>query len=248
MSSDHIYEVGRPADSSAKSAATLHCSPLENLHQVVEAASVDAIVTQPAATARGIASMPHLADLAVHSLRIGGLMVVVVNPKFLPQLLDGLRHSHLQFLDSSTVILPKRRKGKVGRPPLSRRSMYLLLYGRPSAVLHPGGDIIAVPSPKDKTKAYLHLDRAMIPIVRRHSSRGQVVFDPAMLGRPAVGLAAQALGRHFIGADRDQNLLAMVRCRLATAGSDGTDPRQNTEPPPKLQGRFPFYDSDSLAS
>ena len=89
----------------------------------------------------------------------------------------------------------------------------------------------------------------MIPIVRRHSSRGQVVFDPAMLGRPAVGLAAQALGRHFIGADRDQNLLEMVRHRLATAGSGGTASRQqSTEPPPKLQGRFPFYDSDSLAS
>ena len=152
MSSDHIYEVGRPADSSAKSAATLHCSPLENLHQVVEAASVDAIVTQPAATARGIASMPHLADLAVHSLRIGGLMVVVVNPKFLPQFLDGLRHPKLKYLDAAVVILPKRRKGKVGRPPLSRRSMYLLLYGRPSAVLHPGGDIIAVPSQRTKLK------------------------------------------------------------------------------------------------
>ena len=248
MSSNHVYEVGLPADSSAKIAATLYCSPLETLQQVVEAASVDAIVTQPASTARGIASMPHLADLAVHSLRIGGLMVVVVNGKFLPQFLDGLRHSHLQFLDSSTVILPKRRKGKVGRPPLSRRAMFLLLYGRPGAVLHPGGDIIAVPSPKDKTKAHLQLDRAMIPIVRRHSSTGQVVFDPAMLGRPAVGLAAQALGRHFIGADRDQYLLEMVRRRLATAGSGGTPslrppsdaPRQNTEPPPELQGRLPF--------
>ena len=226
--------------SSSEITATYYRSPLGNLRRFVEARGVDAIVTYPASTARGIASMPHLADLAAHCLTDGGLLVVMVNPKFLPQFLDGLRHPELKYLDSSTVIFPKRRKAKRGGPPLSRRSMYLLLYGRPGAVLHPGGDIIGVPPPKDKTKVHLHLDRAMIPIVRRYSSTGQVVFDPAMLGRPAVGLAAQALGRHFIGADRDQYLLEMVRRRLATAGSGGTVPRQSTEPPPKLQGRFPF--------
>ena len=242
--SELVVDLTLRKDLPARLAATLYCSPLENLHGFVEATSVDAIVTHPASTARGIASTPHLANLAVHCLTDGGLLVVMVNPKFLVQFVDGLRHSHLQFLDSSTVIFPKRRKARPGRPPLSRRAMYLLLYGRPGTKPPPGGDIIGVPPPKDKSKAHLHLDRAMIPIVRRYSATGQVVCDPAMLGRLAVGLAAQAQGRHFIGADRDQHPLEMVRRRLATQHSGEISARQSTAPPQAIQGKFPNLDFD----
>ena len=125
---------------------TLHHAPMEDLHRLVGAATVDAIVTCPAVTARGLGTLPDLVALADHVLKPSGLLVVLAHPKHLEQIVLGLANPDLQHLDAPCVILPKSRRIP-GRAPLSHRGRYVLLYGRPGTELPPGGDIIQAQKP-----------------------------------------------------------------------------------------------------
>ena len=223
---------------------TLHHAPLEDLHRFVGAATVDAIVTCPAVTARGLGTLPDLVALADHALKPSGLLVVLAHPKHLQQTVLGLVNPDLQPLDASLVILPKSRRIP-GRAPLSHRGRSVLLYARPGTELHPGGDIIQAQRAGEGLPAHLVLERVMLPVLRRYTRRGDTVFDPAMLGRPAVALAARALGRSFIGADRDSYLLEMVRRRLALADLSGVVPGRMTPGRRGLQSQFTFMEPDS---
>ena len=225
---------------------TLHHAPLEDLHRFVGAATVDAIVTCPAVTARGLGTLPDLVALADHALKPSGLLVVLAHPKYLEQTVLGLANPDLQHLDAPLVILPKSRRIP-GRAPLAHRARNVLLYGRPGTELPPGGDIIQAQKPREGLPAHLVLERVMLPVLRRYTRLGQTVFDPAMLGRPAVALAALAWGRSFIGADRDLYQVEMVRRRLAQVALGGVLPGRRTPGRRGLQSQFPFMDLDSYS-
>lgn len=56
---------------------------------------------------------------------------------------------------------------------------------------------------------------AMIaPLIRASSNPGEVVLDP-FLGSGTTAVVARALGRHYVGIERDRGYLAMARRRLA---------------------------------
>ena len=71
---------------------TLHCSPLGDLHRLVERESVDAIITNPPTSKGSLATLPDLAAFAAHSLNPGGAMVVLASAEHLPEVLENLHH------------------------------------------------------------------------------------------------------------------------------------------------------------
>ena len=83
----------------------------------------------------------------------------------------------------------------------------------------------------------------MHAIVKRYTQAGEVVCDPDMQGDAAVAQAAVALGRNFIGADREQSFIEIVRRRLATTELGSAAPGRTTERGTDVQGMLPFTDT-----
>ena len=62
---------------------------------------MDAIVTNPAITESGLATLPDLVAFAARALKPSGLLAVLSNPEYLPQFFDGLKNSDLLWVGGS---------------------------------------------------------------------------------------------------------------------------------------------------
>ena len=187
--------------------ATLHHSTVAGLHTLVEAGSVDAIVTHPPGGSEALSLLPDMASFAAHALRPGGVMAVMGHAQLLPQMIERLGQQGLRWIMEFDVQF-NQAEGRSGRPhfvSLHRRP--LLVYAKPGFSLDGGADVIAVPSPGelDEGRSRWHpMDVAMAMIVGRFSRPGQVVCDPCLLGRCGTALGARGNGCAFIGADGDR--------------------------------------------
>ena len=81
---------------------TLHAAGIGDLHDLVPAGSVDAVITHPPASQKGVESCSQIAAFAAHALRETGMLVVVaLGPMVLP-MLKGLDDPALTFIGSGT--------------------------------------------------------------------------------------------------------------------------------------------------
>ena len=78
--------LSRPRDETLR----VVCSRLEDLHQLVDAESVDLVVTFPPTVGEWVGRFGALAEFGFHGLAPGGLMAVMVNADFLPQILKQM--------------------------------------------------------------------------------------------------------------------------------------------------------------
>ena len=77
---------------------TLHAAGIGDLHDLVPAGSVDAVITHPPASQKGVESCSQIAAFAAHALRETGMLVVVaLGPMVLP-MLKGLDDPALTFI------------------------------------------------------------------------------------------------------------------------------------------------------
>ena len=241
---------GRQAVSEAleRSGLALVPAPLRDLHEWIEAESVDAIVANPTISARGLATLPDLAALAGHALKPTGVTLVLATGEHLKQYLDRLETPDMELLGEVDILFSKKWSHQRGRHPQTLRRRPLLVYGKWQAEFHPGGDMIWAKKsegPERESRATRELDLLIYRIVRRYTVAGQVVLDPAMLGRPTVAMAALRQGRAFIGADSDQPLIELVRRRLAMEKLGGAATRQSPGPGSGVQRRLPLFDTNS---
>ena len=202
------------------------CSQLEELHQVVDPESVDLIVTFPPTVGGWVKRFGALAQLALHALAPGGLMAVMVNPDFLPQILKQMEVRGLEWIGELDYRQPGRpvRMARPHRAVKSRRPV--LLYGKPGCILPEGSDVIEEPhrgeSPNRKDTELLL--EGMEALVRRLARPGQLVCDPVMLGRETVALSARRHGCRFVGAAETDSLISRILVRLAQAKEGQTSP------------------------
>ena len=186
---------------------TIHPCTVSDLSQLVEAGSVDVIVSNPPHGAEFLPTFSDLAAFAAHALKPAGVMVVVGDGKRLPDVLARLTHPELHWVcefnyqdDGSPI--------RLGYPQdVSLRRRPLLVYGKPGVRLKPGDDVIAVPPLDGHTRGQPTWQRnniGMALIVERFARPGQTICDPALLDRAGTPLAARNHGCLFIGAAPDQ--------------------------------------------
>ena len=203
---------------------TLHRSTVADLSGLVAPASVDAIITNPPSFLGALPVFSDLASFAAHALKQDGVMVVMTDGIFLPQVLEGLHHPDLNWI-SEFDLQHQRVSIGVGPPHwITRRRSSLLIYGKPGFRLDGGDNSIALPSsdelPLEQLRRNL-LDEAMALIVERFARPGQVVCDPIPLDRASTALAARQHGCYFIGADKDEVNLDRIRRSLMRDAGDG---------------------------
>ena len=197
---------------------TLHHSAVAGLHTLVEAGSVDAIVTHPPGGPESLPLLRDLASFAAHALRPGGVMAVMGDAQLLPQTIERLGHQDLRWVMEFDVQF-NRVQGRSGQPHfISMHRRPLLVYATPGFSLDGGADVIAVPSPGelgDGRSRWHPMDVAMAMIVERFTRPGRVVCDPCLLGRRGAALGARENGCAFIGADRDRSCVDRTRTFLS---------------------------------
>ena len=199
-------------------AVTLHPASVADLHDLVEPASVDAIVTQPPSWDPSLSLFSDLAAFAARALRPTGMMAVVGNGLLLPSLLERLDHPDLNWVGEFDMLYhgPPSSSGRPHWVRIHRQP--LLIYGKEGYRLTGGDDLLEVPSPDELPQGRNRNEAAMELVVARFARPGQVVCDPIMLDRSGTALAARELGCSFIGAERNAGCLNRIRARLAVAG------------------------------
>ena len=220
-------EMARQEDAQALEAAlarpigkavTLHHSAVAGLHTLVEAGSVDAIVTHPPGGPESLPLLRDLASFAAHALGPGGVMAVMGDAQLLPQMIERLGHEGLRWVMEFDVQF-NRAQGRSGRPHfISMHRRPLLVYAKPGFSLDGGADVIAVPSPGELSEGrsgWHPMDVAMAMIVERFTRPGRVVCDPCLLGRRGAALGARENGCAFIGADGDRSCVDRTRSFLS---------------------------------
>ena len=201
------------------------CGQLEYLHRLVDAESVDLVVTFPPTVREWVGRFGALSRFGLHALAPGGLMAVMVNPDFLPQIFKQMDSQGLEWIGEFDYRQPGRpvRMSHPHRAAKSRRP--ILLYGKPGCSLPEGSDVIEEPprgeSPKGSVTELLL--EGLGALVRRLARPGQLVCDPVMLERETVALSARRHGCRFVGAAETDSLVRKIMARLARA-EDGQTP------------------------
>ena len=199
---------------------TLHAAPLAGLREIVEAESVDAIVTFPPANAASGPLLTDLALFAVHALGSAGGMFVLAGSENLPHFAEGLRHPDLRWVCALPYLHPGR-PSRLRNHDVSLTHKLILVYGKRGFRLRGGTDVISIPPFAEGAGGDARsqrLDLGMRLIIERFTPPGQVVCDPLLLGRGDSAVAAAGLGRRFVGAWDDREFIARLQTRL-----DGED-------------------------
>lgn len=197
--------------------AEFHVSSVADLHRLVSAGSINAIVTFPPTAWSWIPQFGNLASFAAHALRPDGVLAVLVSAQYLPWVLKALEHPDLKWVaeldyrfDSPAIYTREPHR-------LNQRRRPLLVYGKPQFRLGGGDDVIQLPPHEEHSSQRRQGQRFELGaelIFERLVATGGTVCDPCVVDRAATALAALRRGCHFTGAFDDRSAIAKVRARV----------------------------------
>ena len=205
----------------ASGGIVLHHSAVAGLKDLVEAGTVDAIVTFPPAGEGYHHRIADLRGFAVHSLKDAGAVFLLASTENLPELMEHLRHEQLRWVCAFHYSHPGNnyRRNSVHAIPLTQK--LLLVFGKPGFRLNAGDEPITVPPLAEGTgREHFNprLDAGMEMIIERFTGPHHIVADPIMAGRAQSALAAVKLGRSFIGAWDDRSSIDRLRAQFGLVG------------------------------
>ena len=215
--------LARPLDETI----TLHTSKVSDLHGLVTAGSLDAVISHPPLTEEALPLLSGLASFAAHALKGTGVMVVVGSGLILPRMLEQLAHPDLRWLAEFDLVF-HGKPASSGQPHfmhLHRR--LVLVYGK--GAFRPDGmrDLLEVLPREELPGGMTEHEAAMTMVLERFCRPGQTVCDPVMLDRAGTALAARRLGFTFVGSSEMQSSIDRIRVRMARAENERGDPLAN---------------------
>ena len=193
---------------------TLHTASAGDMQILVTRAAVDAIITHPLPRKGTLDLLDDLVVFAEHALRDTGALIVVGSGLLLPEMLERLSQTGLQWAGAFVIVSPEP-SGSSGPPHnIQLRHRPVLVYGKPAFRFQGGEDLIEVPPSEGKLSLRRQNEVAMEMLVQRFTHPGQTVCDPCMLDQAGVSLGARQNGCNFIGASEFQTGRDWVQQRL----------------------------------
>jgi ParB-like chromosome segregation protein Spo0J len=179
----------------------------------LRAASVDMIFTDPPYHDEHLDLYRHLARFARECLKPGAYLMVYAGKAYLPELMTILGE-HLEYVWLFGVFQPdnnqrfyKHRIFEAWRP--------ILCYRQPGETRVREWQPDMIRGTRDKT--FHEWQQQIEPALKwigAYTSEGDLIVDPFVGGGTTIA-AAQQLGRHFLGFDRDPDAVRLTLGRIA---------------------------------
>ena len=194
----------------------LHHCAVADLLLYVAPDSVDVIFTDPPYEPEALPAYIDLANFAAHALKPGGVMVVLTGNLFLPDVLRNLTcNPAIKYLWQMAYVMPGA--STMVRPPRMHQNWKpLLVFSKGDYAGEWHSDIVTIPTRRSQENDLHPWQQAYEGIklaLEKFATPGLLVCDPFM-GSCTTGVAAQALGCGFIGADNDAECIATSTTRL----------------------------------
>src|SRR5215218_2567990 len=178
--------------------------------------SVDLIFTDPPYPEEYLPLWEDLSRLAATALKPGAVLVSYTGHYHLPKVMEHLA-KHLEYVWLGTVVQPGPMTQFPALAVQSGRSRPLLFYkqrGDTSVNLKWCRDTIESPRPDKEHHHWGQTIGAPRYYIKQLTEPGALVVDP-FLGGGTTAVAAQELGRSFIGCDVDWSSVVAAKDRLA---------------------------------
>lgn len=207
--------------------------------------SLDAIITDPPYPEEYLPVYEALGRFAARTLRLGGIMAVMVGQTFLLTVLNGLvlggshtpsLEENLNYFWTMAYILPGAHSTQHGRKNFNGwKPILLFIKGGPknydTEKLGYFYDVV-VGDGSDKNWHVWGQDlNGFVELVKRFTTPGSMVCDP-FNGGGTTGIAALVSGRSYIGIDNDPAAIIATKKRIAEFPWDGITtnrPDSNTD-------------------
>ena len=185
--------------------------------QEIPEGSVDAIITDPPYTKAFLPVFSKLAQVALHCLKPGGLLIFMPGNMFFPDVMDQLKVDGLRYWWTHAYLTPgpksrawDRRVFTSWKPLLCYvKGTYQGEWIRDDVIISAGSD--------KRFHKWGQSESGFTDIIERFTRPGQTILDP-FLGGGTTGVVALRLGRRFIGIEINERTLAIARSRLAEVG------------------------------
>ena len=178
-------------------------SDLMKLRSHVDRESIDVIVSFPPTADGWTHNFNDLGKLAHYALAPHGLMAILVNPHLLPEISSWLlRNKSLRWITLFYYDCPERPP-RLPRPHSHHpQRLPILIIGKVKTKLTIVSDIVIEPSRGSSVglTSLGSLNAGLQELVHRIAKPGQLLLDPATLGRLGTALGALSAGCRFVGA------------------------------------------------
>lgn len=184
-----------------------HCA-VADMHQHIEPASIDAIITDPPYPKEFLPVYDDLAAFADYALKPGGSLLVMVGQSYLPEIIEKLS-KRLAYHWTAAYLTPGGQAVQVWPKKVNTFWKPLLWFTKGEYAGPWIGDVPRSDT-NDNEKQHHHWGQSesgMKDILERWSEPGQVVCDP-FLGGGTTAVLAMRLKRKFVGCDVDKKCVA----------------------------------------
>ena len=123
------------------------------------------------------------------------------------------------FYPVAHLVWPKSYTSRQQFVRYQHEQAFVLAKGRPSRPAYPIGDVLPWRYSENRLHPTQKPVEGLRPVVRAFSRRGNVVLDP-FCGSGSTLVAAQSLGRRYIGIELDAGYCAAARARLQSRAED----------------------------
>lgn len=190
----------------------LVCSDVATLDIGPEAA--DVIITDPPYPLEYLPVYGALAECAAYTLKPGGSLLVMVGQSYLPDIL-ALMTPHIRYHWTVAYLTPGGQSVQLWQRNVNTFWKPVLWFVKGDYAGPWVGDVTrsAVNDNDKRFHDWGQSESGMADLIERFSMPNDLILDP-FCGGGTAGVVALALGRRFIGADRDEAQITIARTRL----------------------------------
>lgn len=189
-------------------------SPIGELHEHVEANSLDIILTDPPYPKEFLHTWGDLATFSVHALKEDGHLLAMSGHAWLPQVFELLTLDELNYQWTLEFRMRGLSSGCIGRRIARSFWKPILWYTKGINRVYPMTDMIWGAGRDKNFHEWGQSEESFHELLNRFVPPGSVVCDP-FLGGGTTAVAAVDHGSHFVGADIEAECIAITKDRLA---------------------------------
>jgi len=182
----------------------------------VEPASLDCIITDPPYSGEAVDLYARLARCAGRWLKPGGSLVAMAGQAHLPKVLAALGSADLIYQWTVAYLTPGGQAVQIFPRRVNTFWKPVFWFVKGEFAGEWIGDV-ARSDVNDNDKRFHdwgQSESGIADLMHRFTKPGDTIGDP-FLGGGTTGVVALAMGRRFVGIERDADIFATAKCRIA---------------------------------